>query len=99
MSDIQILDELYDSLIESVTKEVEKRVLAKIDTKPVLDEPLTPDEVAEFLKIDKTTVYKLCKEGQIKSVKLGSIHSKKPHLRIFKRDLEEWIYKSKELPT
>nr|DAI90552.1 MAG TPA: helix-turn-helix domain protein [Caudoviricetes sp.] len=96
---MQALDELYNSLIKDITKEVEKQVMAKINVQPVLDEPLTPDEVAKFLKVDKTTIYKLCKEGQIKSVKLGSIHSKKPHLRIFKKDLMEWAEKSRELPT
>lgn len=99
MSDTQVLNELYNSLVESVTEEVEKKIFAKIDIKPVLDEPLTPDEVAKYLQVDKTTIYKLCKEGQIRSIKLGSIHSKKPHLRIFKKDLMEWVEKSRELPT
>lgn len=90
-------DEFYNKLVESITKQVTQNVLSKIDTQSITeDQPLTPEEVAEFLKIDKTTVYKMCKEEQIKTIKVGSIYSKKPHLRIRKKDLYEWLNKSRK---
>lgn len=85
------LDEFYKTLVETITKQVTQNVLSKVDIQPVLDKPLTPEEVAEFLKVDKSTIYKMCKEKQIRSVKIGSIHSRKPHLRILKKDLDEWM--------
>lgn len=89
-------DEFYNKLVECITKQVTQNVLSKIDTQSITeDQPLTPEEVAEFLKIDKTTVYKMCKEEQIKTIKVGSINSKKPHLRIRKKDLYEWLNKSR----
>ena len=88
---MEAFDDFYDNLVQSITADVEKKILNKIQIQQNLDKPLTPDEVAKFLKVDKTTVYKLCKEGQIKSVKIGSIHSRKPHLRIFKKDLKEYL--------
>lgn len=89
-------DEFYNELVKSITEQVKEKILSETNVNQELDKPLTPEEVAKFLKVDKTTVYKLCKEGQIRSIKVGSIHSRKPHLRIMKKDLEEWINKSRK---
>ncbi len=91
---METLDKLFDIIVNKAAEQVEKNVLSKINIQPSIDKPLTPEEVANFLQVDKTTVYKLCKEGQLKSIKIGSIHSRKPHLRIKQSDLNAWIEKS-----
>jgi len=89
---MQELEQLYSSLIHDISAKVEREVLAKLDTKPILDEPpLRPQEVAEYLGINKSTVYQLCKEGQLRGFYIGSIHSKKPVLRIRREDLENYM--------
>lgn len=93
---MQAFDEFYNELVKSVAKQVEQNILNKINLQPVMDKPLTPEKVAEFLQVDKTTVYRMCKEGQLKSIKVGSIHSRKPHLRIKQSDLNDWIDKSRD---
>ncbi|WP_373845595.1 helix-turn-helix domain-containing protein [Clostridium sp.] len=41
--------------------------------------------------MNKSTVYQLCKEGQLRGFYIGSIHSKKPVLRIRREDLENYM--------
>lgn len=48
----------------------------------------TPEEIAESLKINKLTVYKYIRSGQIKAIKLGR------HYRISDKDLDWFIRKS-----
>ena len=46
---------------------------------------LTPKEVAEYLKVDIMTIYRLAKEGRIPASKVG-------HLWRFKRtEIDEWF--------
>jgi excisionase family DNA binding protein len=49
---------------------------------------LTVDEVSEWLRIPRSTVYKLCKEGRIPVVKIGK------HWRFSRKRLEDWILDS-----
>ncbi len=37
----------------------------------MLDEILTIDEVAGYLKLSRTTVWRLCSEGKLPAVKIG----------------------------
>ncbi len=37
----------------------------------MLDEILTIDEVADYLKLSRTTVWRLCTEGKLHAVKIG----------------------------
>ena len=46
---------------------------------------LTPKEVAEYLKVDIMTIYRLAKEGKIPASKVG-------HLWRFKKtEIDEWF--------
>jgi len=57
------------------------------------DTPLTPQEVANLLKISKSTVYELIKQNKINSYKVGK------KLRIDLKDVSEFKNKSKSLAT
>jgi len=46
---------------------------------------LTIDELAEYLKISKSTLYKLAQEGSIPGQKVGK------HWRFHKGALDEWL--------
>ncbi|WP_199051914.1 helix-turn-helix domain-containing protein [Aquitalea sp. ASV15] len=49
---------------------------------------LTMDEVAEYLKVSKRTVYRLAQSGELPAFKLGGIW------RFRRSDLERWIAES-----
>lgn len=48
-------------------------------------EVMTVDELAAYLKIPKSTLYKLVREGQIPSQKVGR------HLRFRKETIDRWL--------
>ena len=49
---------------------------------------LTADEVADYLKIPKSTVYKLSQEGRLPCQKIGR------HWRFLKSAIDEWLENS-----
>ena len=55
--------------------------------------PLTPQEVAEMLKISKSTVYELIKKNSINSYKVGK------KLRIDSNDVEKYKNKTKKVSS
>jgi len=48
-------------------------------------EVMTVDELAAYLKIPKSTLYKLVREGEIPSQKVGR------HLRFRKETIDKWL--------
>ncbi len=58
-------------------------------------EILTVMEVAKFLRVPKSTVYKLARVGELPASKIGK------HWRFLRRDIHEWMHsrsgKSREL--
>lgn len=57
-----------------------------------LQELLTPNEVASYLKVPRSTVYEWCRKGKLKSIKPGL----GKNIRIFKKDLESFLNDSSE---
>ena len=53
-------------------------------------EVMTVDELAAYLKIPKSTLYKLVREGQIPSQKVGR------HLRFRKETIDRWLDQQQE---
>ena len=51
------------------------------------DDILRADEVSRWLRIPKSTIYKLCLEGQIPGTKIGR------HWRFDRKDIEAWFKK------
>jgi excisionase family DNA binding protein len=51
---------------------------------------MTPDEVAEYLRIPKASLYKLAQQGRIPCQKVGK------HWRFHKPALEQWLSNSYE---
>jgi len=49
---------------------------------------LTIDEISDYLKIPKSTVYKLVREGKIPANKIGR------HWRFSKEAIDQWLEKS-----
>ena len=49
-------------------------------------EILTVTEVARFLRVPKSTVYKLARVGELPASKIGK------HWRFIRRDIHEWIH-------
>lgn len=56
-----------------------------MNKKPVNDDVLNADEASEWLKIPKSTLYKLCTDGEIPSAKVGR------HWRFHRASLEQWF--------
>jgi len=55
-----------------------------------MDTSFTPQEVADMLKIAKTTVYELIKRGDLNSYRVGN------KMRIEMKDIEKYISNKKE---
>ena len=53
-------------------------------------EVMTVDELAAYLKIPKSTLYKLVREGKIPSQKVGR------HLRFRKETIDRWLDQQQE---
>jgi excisionase family DNA binding protein len=51
------------------------------------DDILRADEVSRWLRIPKSTIYKLCLEGHIPGTKIGR------HWRFDRKDIETWFKK------
>ena len=51
-----------------------------------LDDVLTIDELAAYLKIPKSSLYKLVRAGKIPSQKIGR------HWRFGRRAIEQWLH-------
>jgi excisionase family DNA binding protein len=51
------------------------------------DDVLKADEVSRWLRIPKSTIYKLCLEGKIPGTKIGR------HWRFDRKDIEVWFKK------
>ena len=51
------------------------------------DEVLKADEISRWLRIPKSTIYKLCLEGKIPGTKIGR------HWRFDRKDIELWFKK------
>jgi excisionase family DNA binding protein len=49
-------------------------------------EILTVQEVARFLRVPKSTVYKLARIGELPASKIGK------HWRFLRRDIHEWMH-------
>jgi excisionase family DNA binding protein len=49
------------------------------------DDVLKADEVSKWLRIPKSTIYKLCLEGKIPGAKIGR------HWRFDRKDIEVWF--------
>lgn len=53
---------------------------------PSEGEILTVSEVARFLRVPKSTVYKLARVGELPASKIGK------HWRFLRRDIHEWMH-------
>lgn len=53
-----------------------------------LDEILTIDELRDYLKVSKSTLYKLAQEGRIPGQKVGR------HWRFRRQAIDRWLEKS-----
>ncbi len=56
-----------------------------------ISEVLTIDELAAYLKIPKSTLYKLAREGKIPSNKVGR------HWRFQKRSIDLWLERERAI--
>ena len=54
------------------------------------DNVLTIEELSVYLKIPKSTLYKLVREGKIPSQKVGR------HLRFHRESIDEWLKRQNE---
>jgi excisionase family DNA binding protein len=70
--------DMNNALLPTTNKSVD--VEAGLD-----DQILTVGEVAHFLRVPKSTVYKLARLGQIPASKIGK------HWRFLRKDLQAWM--------
>ena len=56
-------------------------------------EILTVTDVAQFLRVPKTTVYKLARGGELPASKIGK------HWRFLRRDIQEWMHSRSSAAT
>ncbi len=57
----------------------------KKNMKTIADSVLTIDELAAYLKVAKSTLYKLCQEGKVPGQKVGR------HWRFRKETIDRWL--------
>jgi excisionase family DNA binding protein len=64
-----------------------KSTVSQLDGTSARDgEILTVMEVAKFLRVPKSTVYKLARVGELPASKIGK------HWRFLRRDIHEWMH-------
>lgn len=54
------------------------------------DTVMTIDDLAEYLKLSKSTLYKLCQEGKVPGQKVGR------HWRFHKQVIDEWLGRNRD---
>jgi len=59
--------------------------MTKMTKRANIEEILTLNELSQYLKISKSTVYKLCQEGRIPGQKVGR------HWRFRKATIDKWL--------
>jgi excisionase family DNA binding protein len=59
--------------------------------KRLINEVLTIDELAFYLKIPKSTLYKLAREGKVPANKVGR------HWRFQKRSIDRWLERERAI--
>ena len=50
-----------------------------------MEAPLTVNELSQYLKLDRMTIYKMLKEGKIPAARIGH------QWRFFREDIDAWI--------
>ena len=58
----------------------------------MLDTVFTIGDLAKYLKVSRSTLYKLAQEGSLPGVKVGR------HWRFHREVVDEWLGKSREAP-
>ena len=76
--------------IRSQQKEIASELLIKgdMDSNDAGNEVMTVDDVAAFLRLPKTTVWKLLREKKLPGRKIGK------HYRVLRSDIEAWLRQS-----
>jgi excisionase family DNA binding protein len=59
--------------------------------KTAISEVMTIEELAAYLKIPKSTLYKLAREGKVPSHKIGR------HWRFQKRSIDRWLERERAI--
>jgi excisionase family DNA binding protein len=59
--------------------------------KTAISEVMTIEELAAYLKIPKSTLYKLAREGKVPSNKIGR------HWRFQKRSIDRWLERERAI--
>lgn len=62
-------------------------------TKKQADTVMTIEDLAQYLKLSKSTLYKLCQEGKVPGQKVGR------HWRFHKAVIDRWLGEERELKT
>lgn len=93
-------DKAFAAMIEAMKQEIKQQVIEELRDESALveDRRLTIEEAAEYLRVSKETLYRLCKEKQIEHVSIGVIGSKKPRIIFSALKLKAWL-KQKELES
>ncbi|MDK2743989.1 MAG: helix-turn-helix domain-containing protein [Nitrospira sp.] len=70
-----------------MNNDVSAATTSQLEGSPARDgEILTVMEVARFLRVPKSTVYKLARVGELPASKIGK------HWRFLRRDIHEWMH-------
>lgn len=77
----------YADTTVGMNNDVSAATTSQLEESPVRDgEILTVMEVARFLRVPKSTVYKLARVGELPASKIGK------HWRFLRRDIHEWMH-------
>jgi excisionase family DNA binding protein len=71
-----------------ITPDVVVIIIESLSMANKIDDILTIDELAAYLKISKSTLYKLVREGKIPAQKIGR------HWRFRKKVIDQWLEKT-----
>ena len=78
----------FDETIAALAKKVrnQREAIQTEEATAREGEILTVTEVARFLRVPKSTVYKLARVGELPASKIGK------HWRFLRRDIHEWMH-------
>lgn len=76
--------------LSGTSKNLEKAVNAMAKSKSPPDKVMTIEELSEYLKISRSTLYKLAQEGKLPAQKVGR------HWRFHRDAVDAWLKNQKE---
>jgi excisionase family DNA binding protein len=90
--DIENLNTLFRMSEWYMSEELPK-LIDELNPKPEVDELMTVEEVAQYLKVTQACVYNLIKKGKLKKIEISTVDKPgaRPAIRIWKSEVDRFL--------